>query len=108
MQSFTYYVYIISNAEKTIYTGVTADLYRRLWQDRDGSGSKFAKKKHNASKLVWFEETNDVTIAIAREKQVKNWRRKWKLELIEAVNPHWSDLSKDWYGVESYSESSSE
>ncbi|WP_342824636.1 GIY-YIG nuclease family protein [Candidatus Lucifugimonas marina] len=44
MQSFTYYVYIISNAEKTIYTGVTADLYRRLWQHRDGSGSKFAKK----------------------------------------------------------------
>lgn len=80
----------------------------------DDSGSiemargQSSQKKHNASKLVWFEETNDVTIAIAREKQVKNWRRKWKLELIEAVNPHWSDLSKDWYGVESYSESSSE
>jgi len=107
MTSFNYYVYIISNGQQTIYTGVTNDLYRRLWQHRTGTGSRFAKK-HNADQLVWFEETDDVAVAIAREKQIKNWRRSWKLELIESGNPGWLDLAVDWYGVGRDSESSSE
>ena len=105
--SFTYYVYILSNADKTMYTGVTDDLFRRLWQHRAKAGSKFAAR-HGLSKLVWFEETDDVTAAIAREKQIKNWRRKWKLELVDSSNTRWSDLPDGWYGVEGDSESSSE
>jgi putative endonuclease len=105
--SFTYYVYILSNADKTIYTGVTGDLFRRLWQHRTHAGSKFVKK-HDLSRLVWFDETDDVTVAIAREKQIKNWRREWKLSLVEAGNPEWLDLADGWYGVGRDSESSSE
>jgi putative endonuclease len=97
--SFTYYVYILSNAEKTIYTGVTNDLFRRLWQHRTGRGSKFTKK-HQLAKLVWFDETDDVTVAIAHEKQIKNWRREWKIDLVETGNPEWLDLADGWYGVE--------
>jgi len=106
-KSFSYYVYILSNDAKTLYTGVTGDLYRRIWQHRAGTGSTFTSK-HQLAKLVWFGETDDVTIAIAREKQIKNWRRKWKLDLIESENPEWLDLADDWYGVVRYSESSSE
>jgi putative endonuclease len=106
-QSYRYFVCILSNDDKTLYPGVTGDLFRRLWQHRAGRGSKFAAK-HQATKLVWFDETDGVTVAIAREKQVKNWRRKWKLDLVEAGNPEWLDLADGWYGVERDSESSSE
>lgn len=86
---------------------MTGDLLRRLWQYRTGTGSKFAAR-HGLSKLVWFEETDDVTVTIAREKQIKNWRREWKLELVDSGNPKWSDLSDGWYGFEGDSKSSSE
>jgi putative endonuclease len=98
---------MLSNENKTIYTGVTGDLFRRVWEHRELSGSKFTSK-HQLSKLVWFEETDDVAVAIAREKQVKNWHREWKLALVENANPLWLDLSIGWYGVGHYSESSSE
>lgn len=105
-QSFNYYVYILSNDDRTMYSGVTNDLFRRLWQHRTVGGSKFASK-HRTTKLVWFDETDDVTVAIAREKQIKNWRREWKLDLVEVGNPEWLDLADGWYGVERDSESSS-
>ena len=105
--SYSYYVYILSNTDKTLYTGVTNDLFRRLWQHRTDRGSKFASK-HLATKFVWFDETDDVTVAIAREKQIKSWRRKWKLDLVEVGNPEWLNLADGWYGVDRDSESSSE
>ena len=98
-QSNRYFVYILADVDKTMYTGVTADLYRRLWQHRTGAGSKFASM-HFVTKLVWFDETDDVTVAIGSEKQIKTWRRKWKLDLVESGNPGWLDLADGWYGVE--------
>jgi putative endonuclease len=79
-----------------MYTGVTGNLYQRLWQHRTGGSSKFAAK-HKAMKLVWFDETDDVTVAIAHEKKIKGWRRDWKLELVESANPEWLDLADGWY-----------
>ena len=106
-KSFSYYVYILSNDAKTLYTSVTGDLYRRLWQHRAGTGSRFTSK-YQLAKLVWFGETDEVAVAIAREKQIKNWRRQWNLDLIETENPEWLDLADGCYGVVRYSESSSE
>ena len=95
-KSFTYYVYILSNEKRTMYTGVTGNLYQRLWQHLTGDGSKFAAR-HKATKLVWFDETDDVTVAIAHEKKIKDWRRNSKLELVESSNPDWLDLGDGWY-----------
>ncbi|MCH8911889.1 MAG: GIY-YIG nuclease family protein, partial [Chloroflexi bacterium] len=61
----------------------TGNLFRRVWQHREGTGSSFTAK-YNLDRLVWFEETDDITVAIAREKQIKTWRRKWKVDLVES------------------------
>ena len=76
--------------------GVTSDLARRVWQHRFDSGSRFTSK-YNVDRLVWFEESDDVRSSIAREKQIKNWRREWKKALIENCNPGWKDLAQDWF-----------
>jgi len=60
------------------------------------------------NRLVWFEESDDITIAIGREKQIKAWRRKWKINLVKAKNGAWADLAAEWYEIEGDSESSSE
>ncbi|MFH1375726.1 MAG: GIY-YIG nuclease family protein [Patescibacteria group bacterium] len=87
-----YYVYILASKKNgTLYVGVTNDLGSRVREHRQGEGSKFAKK-YKVNKLVYFEDHGDVTEAIAREKQIKKWERKWKLELIEKNNPEWQDL----------------
>lgn len=87
-----YYVYILASKKNgTLYVGVTNDPGSRVREHREGKGSKFAKK-YKVSKLVYFEEHGDITEAIAREKQIKKWERKWKLELIENNNPEWQDL----------------
>jgi putative endonuclease len=91
----TYYVYILASRSRTLYTGVTNDLERRLYQHRNGDGSEFTSKYHTV-RLVYFEFTSNVTSAIAREKQIKGWRREKKLALISAANPAWRDLSADW------------
>ncbi len=88
----TYCVYILSNSNQTLYTGVTGDLIGRLIAHRTGVGSKFTKR-HGLHSLVWYESTNDVWSALEREKQIKSWKRKRKLELIESTNSGWSDLS---------------
>lgn len=86
------WVYILANRYRgTIYIGVTADLTARLWQHRNGAGSSFARK-YNVSRLVHAEFLPSIEEAIAREKALKKWRRKWKIELIESVNPEWIDL----------------
>ena len=105
-KSNRYFIYMMSNQSRTLYTGVTGDLLRRAWQHRVGNGSKFTSL-HQLNELVWFEETDQISIAIAREKQIKNWRRRWKLELVDAGNPGWIDLAADWYEVASDPESSS-
>jgi len=87
-----YSVYILASRRNgTLYVGVTNDLSRRVWQHREGAGSKFAKK-YGVTMLVWYEHFHRIDDAIACEKKLKRWRRAWKLATIEAFNPHWRDL----------------
>ena len=96
MRSRAYYVYMLTNRGGTLYTGVTGNLFRRVWQHREGTGSSFTAK-YNLDRLVWFEETDDIIVAIAHEKQIKTWRRKWKVDLVKANNRGWTDLAAGWY-----------
>ena len=93
--SRSYYVYIMSNRHKTLYIGVTNDLERRVYEHKNGLAPGFTKR-YNINRLVLFEETSDVNEAIAREKQLKGWVRRRKIELIEAANPKWDDLAAEW------------
>mgnify|MGYP006285779031 CR=1 FL=1 len=90
-----YYVYILTNHSGTLYTGMTNNLVRRLDEHRRGVGSKFTAK-YNIRRLVHVEVYRDVRNAIAREKEIKGWRREKKVALIEADNPGWKDLSAEW------------
>jgi putative endonuclease len=90
------YVYIATNRSGTLYIGVTSNLQRRMWEHKQKIGSKFAAK-YNITRLVYYEEAADIRDAIAREKQLKRWRREKKVWLIERDNPEWKDLSKGWY-----------
>ena len=86
------YIYIMTNRNNTVlYIGVTADLARRKTEHASGRGSVFTNK-YNCTKLVYFEHCPDINQAIQREKQLKNWKRAWKIALIEKVNPDWDDL----------------
>jgi putative endonuclease len=91
-----YYVYIMTNNSKTLYTGVTNDLNRRVYEHKQKLIPGFTQK-YNITKLVYFEETSDVNTAISREKQIKGWLREKKITLIESMNPEWKDLSAGWY-----------
>jgi len=91
----TYFVYILTNHSRTLYTGVTNDLPRRVDEHRKGHGSTFTGR-YRITRLVYFEMTNDVTAAIQREKQIKGWRRERKIALVESINPGWNDLSEQW------------
>ena len=90
-----YYVYIMTNQSGTLYTGVTNDLPRRIYEHRQGQGSHFTSK-YRITPLLYFEETRDIHAALNREKQLKGWTRAKKLELINTNNPKWVDLSEDW------------
>jgi putative endonuclease len=88
-----YYVYILTNwNHKVMYVGMTNDLSRRLYEHKNELVDGFTKKYH-IHKLVYFEETADVYAAIAREKQIKGWKREKKNLLVESKNPGWDDLS---------------
>ena len=90
-----FYVYILTNKRgNVLYTGVTNDLSRRIYEHKHGSIDGFTKK-YNVIKLVYFETCEYAVDAIAREKQVKGWSRKKKDELITAFNPVWKDLYRD-------------
>ena len=91
-----YYAYIMTNQSKTLYTGVTNDLMRRVYEHKNKMIEGFTKK-YNITKLVYYEETNDIQVAISREKQIKGWLRGKKIALIESVNPKWNDLSEGWF-----------
>jgi len=87
------FVYIMTNAGNTVlYVGVTNNLRRRVQQHRKGLVEGFTKR-YRMVKLVYFEVFGRIEDAIKREKQLKNWRRKWKAELVEGFNPEWRDLS---------------
>ncbi len=90
-----YYVYIITNKSKTLYTGVTNDLNRRIFEHKNKLVSGFTSK-YNITKLVYYEIFTDIRLAITREKQIKGWIRKKKIDLIESVNSEWNDLSEGW------------
>ena len=91
-----YWVYILASISRTLYTGVTNDLMRRVHEHKTESGSQFTSQ-YRVTRLVHCEETNDVRAAIAREKQIKGWDRKKKVALIETANPNWDDLAAQWY-----------
>ena len=85
-------VYMLCNKPHgVLYVGVTADLPARIWQHRQGEGSTFTKR-YNLKRLVWYEFHGTMEQAIHREKCIKEWKRAWKIELIESVNPEWDDL----------------
>jgi putative endonuclease len=75
----------------TLYVGVTNDLVRRIYEHREGLAEGFTRQ-YGVKTLVWFETSPSIEAAIAHEKQIKNWKREWKLELIEETNPEWIDL----------------
>ena len=86
------WVYIMSNRKDgVLYIGVTSDLSRRIVQHREGKGSAFCRR-YGLTRLVYAEEHDSTGDAIAREKAMKAWKRAWKIELIEGVNPAWDDL----------------
>ena len=88
----TYYVYILSNHGRTLYTGVIGDLYRRLSEHRHHVLDGFTKR-YEVTQLVYFESMTEVLEAIAREKQIKGWSRAKKVPLIQSMNPDWQDLA---------------
>ena len=89
----TYYIYILTNyTNTTFYIGVTNNLQRRVNEHKNKTVEGFSNK-YNLKKLIYFEETNDIHIAIKREKQLKNWHREWKINLIRTRNPEFDDLS---------------
>jgi putative endonuclease len=91
-----YYVYLLTNwNNRVMYVGVTNNLERRLYEHKNKLVKGFTQK-YNVHKLVYYEETPDVSSAITREKEIKKWRREKKNKLVVAVNPEWNDLSAEW------------
>ena len=89
-------VYIVTNVAKTLYIGVTSNLEQRMYQHKNVLIEGFSKR-YGLQQLVYFEQTDDIRVAIEREKQLKGWRRARKIELIEATNPNWEDLASRWF-----------
>ena len=91
-------VYLLASRYRgTLYVGVTSDLVQRIWQHKQGLVDGFTKK-YGVHVLVWFEMHATMSDAIAHEKRIKEWKRAWKVELIEAVNPRWRDLYEKLLG----------
>ena len=96
MQS--YYIYILASKKNgTLYIGVTNDLIRRVYEHKKDIIKGFTEK-YRVHRLVYYEQTDDIQNAILREKRMKKWRRRWKIELIEKRNPEWKDLYDDLLG----------
>ena len=88
----TYHVYLLASAKNgTLYAGVTSNLVRRIHEHQTSAIDGFTKR-YSIHSLVWFESTPSIEAAIQREKQIKNWKREWKIALIEKENPEWADL----------------
>jgi len=95
-REYKFYVYIVASRTKVIYVGVTNSAERRTSEYKKGLSEGFAKKYH-CNRLVYYEHYTYINDAIAREKQLKRWRREKKVWLIERDNPEWKDLSQDWF-----------
>jgi putative endonuclease len=94
-----YYVYILASKKKgVLYIGVTNNLLKRVHQHKNNIAEGFSRN-YNVHKLVYFEQTTDIKSALMREKQLKKWKRNWKIELIEQNNPEWKDLYFELGGV---------
>jgi len=91
-----YYVYIMTNKSRTLYTGVTNNLIRRVYEHKNKLVAGFTSK-YNIHFLVYYEAGSDIHSAIAREKQIKGWLRAKKITLIDSMNPAWKDLSEEWF-----------
>jgi putative endonuclease len=90
-----YFVYLLASGRNgTLYVGVTSDLVKRVFQHKNDLADGFTKK-YAVHNLVWFESTPSIEEAIRKEKQIKDWKRAWKIELIEKANPQWRDLYAD-------------
>jgi len=89
-----FYVYMLtSKPYGTIYVGMTSDLLKRMWEHKNKVVPGFAQR-YGVDRLVWFEAHNSHAAALQREKQIKEWRRDWKINLIERENQHWADLAE--------------
>ncbi len=97
IMSKEYYVYIMTNRSGTLYTGVTGDLVRRVYEHKNKLVKGFTRK-YNIQFLIYYESTSNVYAALEREKQIKGWTRAKKIALIDAMNPEWKDLSEEWFG----------
>ena len=94
-------VYILASKRNgTLYVGVTSDLVKRVWEHRNNLLEGFTKR-YGVHDLVWYEMHEDMESAIQREKRLKEWKRKWKLQLIERTNPKWEDLYERITGLDS-------
>ena len=99
-QPHTYYVYILSNKNRTtFYIGVTNNIRRRMLEHKSGIHKGFTKN-YNVFDLLFVEEFDQIKIAIAKEKQLKNWHRPWKIDLIKSKNPNMLDIANDWFTKE--------
>lgn len=94
MQNHRYFVYIMASKTGVIYIGVTSSLVHRVYEHKHGLSGGFTKK-YKCIKLVYYEETNDIGVAIDREKELKKWRRSKKTKLITELNPKWLDLAEE-------------
>ncbi|HZR55595.1 MAG TPA: GIY-YIG nuclease family protein [Terriglobales bacterium] len=92
----SYCIYILGSLSGTLYIGMTGNLHRRVFEHKFHRMEGFTDE-HNIERLLYWESFDQVEKAINREKQLKGWRRSKKIALIESVNPHWLDLSRDWY-----------
>ncbi|RSZ57564.1 GIY-YIG nuclease family protein [Massilia atriviolacea] len=95
MNKYSYVYMLASDPYGTLYVGVTSDLVRRVWEHRTAVMEGFTKR-HAVTRLVWYEMHADIMEAIKREKQIKKWRRNWKVNLVQAENPGWRDLYLDF------------
>lgn len=88
-------VYLLASRRNgTLYVGVTSDLVKRVWEHKENLADGFTKR-YGVHALVWYEPHGSMESAIQREKAIKEWKRRWKLELIEKTNPQWRDLYAD-------------
>lgn len=95
LETHAYWVYILSSRSRTLYIGVTNNLVHRVLQHRESNGSSFTAR-YRMTRLVYFEKFQHIQDAIAREKELKDWRRELKLQMIERDNPSWTDLAEGW------------
>jgi len=91
-----YYVYIMASKSRVLHVGITNDIYRRVWEQKNNANPGFTSK-YRIHRLVYFEEFKYVGNAIAREKRIKGWLREKKVALIRSANPTWEDLSEEWF-----------